>query len=191
MGYTVSTSGMEGLEQMLGSLGESALGVAKTGLYDGAGVMADSVSQAVRGIATEPFKYASNGAQRKPSPEEKQILENARRGISKFEEHGISVDTSVGIGKGYAAITWNHARSGVRTKYKIGYGRKVSASTSTEGKSSGRSVKPVEVIANAINSGTSFMKKQPFFQKSVRKNKDAVLDMIEASINRKIQEMTK
>ena len=175
MGYTVSTSGMEDLEKMLGSLGESALGVAKTGLYDGAGVMADSVSQAVRGIATEPFKYASNGAQRKPSPEEKQILENARRGISKFEEHGVSVDTSVGIGKGYAAITWNHARSGVRTKYK----------------SSGRSVKPVEVIANAINSGTSFMKKQPFFQKSVRKNKDAVLDMIEASVNRKIQEMTK
>lgn len=191
MGYGISTNGMNELTQLLEGLGDAAPGVASAGLYKGAGVMADAVSQSIRGIETEPFHYATNGKTRKPSPEEKAIVENARRGISKFEHNGLSVHTSVGIGTGYAAITWSHAKSGTRTKYKMGYGGKAKSSYSTEGKSSGRSVKPVEVIANAINSGTSFMKKQPFFRKAVSKNRDAVLDAIEASVIRKINEITK
>jgi hypothetical protein len=47
--------------------------------------------------------------------------------------------------------------------------------------------KPVPLIVNAINSGTSFMKKQPFFRKAVvnatPKAEAAIVDKIEAEIN--------
>lgn len=166
MPYTMKTDGMEELSRMLSKLGNAAQGVAAASLYEGAGVMADAVSQAVHGIATEPFKYATEGQKRKPSQEEKAILIAASKGVAKFRKNGVSVDTSVGIGKGYGRIRWNHARSGLRTKYKVGYGGKAQPSQTQEGKSSGVSAKPVEVIANAINSGTSFMEKQPFFHEA-------------------------
>lgn len=193
MPYNISTEGMEELEQMLEQAGDAAQGAASAGLFEGAKVIADAVSGAVRGIATSPFKYAKGG-KRQPSPEEKAILEAAPKGVAKFKKSGGSVDTSVGFSQsGYARITWNHARSGMRTKYKMGYGGMATASTSTEGKSTGISAKPIPVIANAINSGTSFMEKQPFFRKAVSQNRgkaqkaieDKLLKMIEASMNKK------
>ena len=84
MAYTISTTGMEELEAKLRLAGEAAQGVAAASLYEGAGIVADAVSQAVHGIATSPFKYARNGEKRKPSPEEKAILEGAAKGIAKF-----------------------------------------------------------------------------------------------------------
>lgn len=191
MAYTMKTDGMDDLTQMLDRLGNAAQGVASKGLYEGAGVMADAVSRAVEGIATEPFQYAAGSQKRKPSPEEKAMLMTAQRGVAKFQKNGLSVDTSVGIGTGYGRITWNHAKSGLRTKYKIGYGGKARRSQSVEGKSSGISAKPVEVIANAIESGTSFMQKQPFFRNAVRKTQRTATSAIENGINKAIEEMTK
>ena len=135
MAYKVSTEGMDELVQKLNSLGNAAQGVAAAGLFEGAGVMADAVSRAVNGIATEPFKYAAGGRQRNPSPEEKAILLAAKKGIAKFRKTGTGVQTSVGMqNSGYATLN---------------------------GKT-----KPVPLIANSINSGTSFMKKQPFMRKA-------------------------
>ena len=174
---------MQELRHAMEQLPEKAAEVAALGLYDGAGVMADSVSRAVHGIATEPFKYAKGGQKRKPSPEEKAMVAGANHGISKFRKNGLNVQTSVGFkGTGYAKITWNHAKSGGRTKYKVGYGGKATRSQSQEGKSSGVSAKPVEVIVNAINSGTSFMEKQPFLRKAFKQNQRAAEAAIEAGI---------
>ena len=160
MAYKVSTDGMDDLTKMLRSLGDAAQGVAAGGLYEGAGVMADAVSRAVRGIATEPFRYAGNGRKRKPSPEEKAILEAAPKGVAKFRKNGMSVETSVGLGSsGYAQL--------------------------------GNKTKPVPVIANAINSGTSFMEKQPFFRKAVSQAKSRAVQAIDDSIRKKIDEITK
>ena len=157
MPYTVKTEGMEELTRMLEGLGNAAQGVAAQGLYEGAGIVADSVSQAVHGIATAPFKYAKNG-QRMPSPEEKAILENAPKGISKFRKNGLSVSTSVGF-----------ARSGY-------------------GNLNGKTV-PVPMIANAINSGTSFMKKQPFFRKAVRGAEARAVSTMDAEMRDRIEKL--
>ena len=174
---------MQELRHAMEKLPEKAAEVAALGLYDGAGVMADAVSREVHGISTEPFKYAKGGQKRKPSPEEKAIVANANHGISKFKKNGLTVQTDVGYkGTGYGKITWNHARSGSRTKYKVGYGGKAKASQSQEGKSAGVSAKPVEVIVNAINSGTSFMEKQPFLRKAFKQNQRAAEAAIEAGI---------
>ena len=47
--------------------------------------------------------------------------------------------------------------------------------------------KPIPLIANAINSGTSFMKRQPFFRKAVvqgtAKAEEAIVEKIEAEID--------
>jgi len=189
MPFTIATEGMEELYRQLDKLGEKAAGVASLGLYEGAGVVADKVSSAVQGIATEEFHYVKNGT-RKPSPEEKALVNNAPKGVAKFRKNGLSVQTSVGIKNGYGAITWNHARSGNRTKYKIGFGGVASSSYSQEGKSSGISAKPVELIANAINSGTSFMQKQPFLRKAFSQSKGAAVSAIENRINEEIEKLT-
>ena len=157
MAFTMQTSGMEELTKKLAKLGEKAQGVASLALYEGAGLMADSVSQAVHGITTEPFRYGTSANRRKPSPEEKEILENARKGIAKFRKSPDRVDTSVGMqNSGYADLK-------------------------------GRTV-PVPLIANAINSGTSFMQKQPFMRKALSK-KNAAVAKIEQELEKRINEL--
>ena len=105
MPYNVTTAGNDELTQMLESLGNAAQGVASAGLYEGAGVMADAVSRSVRGIDTEPFHYAADGHTRKPSPEEKALLEAAPKGVAKFRKTGTEVNTDVGLSNaGYGML---------------------------------------------------------------------------------------
>ena len=154
MPFTMEVSGMDELEKRLGQLEtEKAQGIAAVALYEGARVTADAVGQAVQGIATKRFKYpAPPGKQRMPSPEEKALLENARKGVAKFRKTPMNVNTSVGFqNSGYGELN----------------GKRV----------------PIPMIANAINSGTSFMKKQPFFRKATSKNGAA-----EAAIENKLRE---
>jgi HK97 gp10 family phage protein len=152
MPFSFKVEGMDQLLSNFGKLPETAKKVAAEALYEGAGVMADAVGQAVRGIVTKRMKYpAPEGKQRMPSPEEKEILENARHGVAKFRNNGNEIDTSVGFqNSGYAVLK-------------------------------GRVV-PVPVIANSINSGTSFMKKQPFMRKAFSQNKAKAIAAIENGI---------
>ena len=158
MAFTMNTSGMDELTKRLGKLGVKAQEIASLSLYEGAGVMADAVSQAVHGIVTEPFRYGTSANRRKPSPEEKAILENARKGVAKFRKSVDRVDTSVGMqNSGYADLK-------------------------------GKTV-PVPLIANAINSGTSFMQKQPFIRKAKRQEKAAVAK-IESELEKRLDELS-
>lgn len=151
MAFKLEVKGLNELIQQMGKVPENAAKVASLALYDGAGVMADTLSNAVNSIATEPFKYAGGGKKRKPSPEEKQIIVNARRGIAKFRKTGDGVNTSVGFqNSGYAELNGE--------------------------------TKPVPLIANSINSGTSFMQKQPFIRKAFSQGKGPATAAIEASI---------
>ena len=151
MAFSFQVTGLNELVSAMGKLGEEAPHVAARGLYDGAGVVADAVSTAVQGIATEPFKYAGRGKTRKPSPEEKAIVTGAKHGVAKFRNTGVSVQTSVGYqNAGYAQL--------------------------------GNKTKPVPLIANAINSGTSFMQRQPFFRKAFSQSQGAATAKIEATI---------
>ena len=158
MPFKIQVTGFEELNRKMGKLPENAAKVAAEALYEGAGVVADKVSSAVQGIATEPFKYAARGKKRKPSPEEKAIVASAKHGVAKFRKSGVSVQTSVGYqNAGYASLN---------------------------GKT-----KPVPLIANAINSGTSFMQKQPFMRRAFSQSKGPATAAIENGIKAREDEL--
>ena len=158
MPFTMKTTGMDELEKQIGQLGDKGQQMAAVALYEGAGVMADAVSQAVHGIATEKFQYAAGGRKRMPSPEEKAILESAKHGVAKFRNDGTKIQTSIGFDNaGYAEL------NGKR--------------------------KPIPLIANSINHGTSFMKKQPFLRKAFSQTQGAAVAAVEAGIKAREDEL--
>ena len=160
MGFTIQVEGLKELMAKMDKAPKNAEKVAAKALYEGAGVMADAVSKAVQGIATEKFKYASGGRTRKPSPEEKAIVASAKHGVAKFRKNGVSVQTSVGY-------------------QNAGYG-------TINGKT-----KPIPQIVNAINSGTSFMKKQPFVRKAAASGAKKAEAAITRTIEQKFNEIMK
>ena len=187
MAWGIHVTGMDQLYDAFDKLPDKARKVAAEALYEGAGVVADAVSKAVQGIATEKFQYAKGGRKRLPSPEEKAILVGSRHGVAKFRKGGVNVQTSVGFdNSGYGVITWNHAKtSASRTKYKMGSnGKMVHASQGT-----GQSMKPVPLIANSIDSGTSFMKKQPFLRKALRQSRGRANSAIENGILSRLDQL--
>ena len=158
MSFSFQVTGMDELVARMSQLPDKGKSVAAQGLYEGAAVMADAVSQAVQGIATEKFHYTKFGT-RLPSPEEKAILMKARKGVAKFKKSKNSVDTSVGM-------------------QNAGYGQR-------KGKT-----KPIPLIANTINSGSSFMKPQPFFRRAVETKAGAAGAAIEAGIESRLDELS-
>lgn len=158
MPFSIQVEGMNELLRGMEKLPEKATKVAAEALYEGAGIVADAVSGAVQGIATEPFHYATGGRTRKPSPEEKALVAGAKHGVAKFRKNGISVQTSVGY-------------------QNAGYG-------TINGKT-----KPIPQVANAINSGTSFMQRQPFMTRAFSQSKGAAKAAIEAGIKSREDEI--
>ena len=171
MAYTTVTEGMDDLLRQMEALGNAGKGAASAGLYEAAGVYADEVSMGIENISTEPFKYATGGRKRKPSPEEKAILRGAgSAGIARFKSDGVSVNTSVGFNNaGYAPANFKGMSKNARTNYR--YNKNDNTATQSKYAKGGSNIKPIPVIANAINSGTSFMEKQPFFRKAVSRAK--------------------
>lgn len=158
MGFSIQVEGLNELLKDMENMPKAAEKVAAEALYEGAGVMADAVSRAVDSIETEPFRYAAGGKKRKPSPEEKAILQAAPKGVAKFRKNGVGIQTSVGMqNSGYATLAGKN--------------------------------KPVPQIANSINSGTSFMEKQPFMRRAFSQNQSAAQAAIEAGIKSREDEL--
>ena len=202
MPYRMKTDGLDNVFVMLKDLEEKANFVASMGLYEGAGVLADAINEEAQNIKTEPFHYAAVAGvtTRLPSPEEKAIVTGTgAMGIAKFRKKVGAVDTSVGYNStGYAPVNWNHMSSKARTNYKVqSFKGKTHMTTSTL-KAAGvyqrgaQNAKPIGVIANAINSGTSFMKKQPFIRKGIAKGQtkaiEAIVERIESLYQKIISE---
>lgn len=214
MSYRFKSEGVNEIMKAVKDLGDKAMFVAAQSLYEGAGVMADEVSKAAKTIRTAPFHYVAvpGAATRLPSPEEKEILlSNKAVGVAKFRKNLGAIDTSVGYNAaGYAPVNWNHMRSSARTNYKAATfkGSNITKSSTLQwirnqggsekyglsadiGKGA-QNMKPIGVIANAINSGTSFMKKQPFIRKAVKKAtpkaEEAIIARAESLINSILQE---
>ena len=87
MAWGISMTGMDELIRSLDRLPKEGARIASEALYEGAGVVADSVSRAVNSIRTQPFKYAKGGTMRLPSPEEKALVAGARHGVAKFKKN--------------------------------------------------------------------------------------------------------
>ena len=161
MGYELKVDGMAEISETLSKLEERAPAVAAKALYEGAGIMADEVRKSADSIRTAPFKWASSsGETRLPSPEEKEIVQQAAAGIAKFDKNGTEVQTSVGFrNAGYAQLK-------------------------------GKTV-PIPKIVNAINSGTSFMKKQPFVRKAATAGGPRAIAAMKDVIETEFDAMTK
>ena len=190
MPYEMKVDGMAEISELLEKMEDEAQGVAARALYQGAGIMADAMRKEIDNIKTAPFKYAKDGEQRLPSPEEKEALDQAPVGIAKFTKNGVEIDTSVGFNQaGYVKVNFRHMSSSARTNYKdVRFkGRGINASSTLRfagNKEKGQNMKPVGVIANAINSGTSFMTKQPFVRKAVKAGGAKAIQAMKESIER-------
>lgn len=197
MHYALEVDGMAEISELLNQMEESAPGVAARALYTGAGIMADAIRHEIENIKTAPFQYAKNGEKRLPSPEEKEVLEQAAVGIAKFDRNGVEMDTSVGFNQsGYAEVNFRHMSSDARTNYKgvrfKGQGINASSTLKFAGvKDKGQNMKPIGVIANSINHGTSFMEKQPFVRKAVKAGGTKAMQAMKDSIERDFDAMTK
>jgi len=148
----------------LDELMRRAPGIAAQALYKGAGVMADAYKQAANSIVTEPYRFVwPSDPPRFATPAEKAAVVGAV-GIAKFDRQVDSINTSVGLGdSGYA--------KNIRTKkYPNG--------------------KPIPMIANSINSGSSFIVKQPFARKAEAAGKAKAQAAMEAEAQRLLDEVT-
>ena len=188
MAYRMKTEGLTELIEQVKALGDAAWYIGSFALYDGAAVMADAIDAEAKTIETEPFHYAAvtGKTMRKASPEEKAIVtESDVIGIAKFRKRLGAVDTSVGYNSsGYAPVNWNHMSSKARTNYKAqsfkGYDNMTTSTLKFAGvyKRGVQNMKPIGVIANAINSGTSFMHKDPFMRRAYRKGEPKAIEAI-------------
>lgn len=136
--------------------------IASLALYDGAAVVADTLNQSAQNIQTEPFRYGTANNKRLPSPEEKAAVMGAHVGISKFTHTGSKVSTSIG-----------YSNLDAKTGYADINGH----------------MRPIAAIAASIESGTSFMIKQPYFRKAERACKARATAAIEATAEREAEKI--
>lgn len=160
MAREMKISGMDEISQMLSQCGERAEAIAAKALYNGAGTVADAVKAQMSKIKTGATTYRE--AYRKtgirlPSVEEKEIVE-------RYCQPGIK----------------KFDKNGSEVSTSIGL--KADGYAMLNGK-----MVPVAVIARSINSGTSFMDKQPFVKKGVNTVKKAVEAQISADIDAGMQ----
>ena len=208
MPFMIDISGMKELQDKINKLKEKSQNAAAMALYEGARIVADEVGRSVQGITTEPFHYAKSGEKRKPSPEEKAAIVGSPHGVARFRKKLERIDTSVGWNHaGYVDVNWNHMNSKARTNYKaVNFKGSSHTASSTlkwireQGGSEkyglsqdigrhAQNQKPVGAIANAINSGTSFMEKQPFMRKAFNRSKNEAVEKIEQELEKRIEEM--
>jgi len=152
MPYEMKAKGMEELSAMLNGMAEASEPAASRAVYKGAGIVADEIKKGAESIRTAPFKFAPEGSTRLPSPEEKAVI----------------------LAAGGAGIA-KFDKNGSEVQTSVGYAKSGYALMA------GR-VKPIPQIANAINSGTSFMPKQPFVRKAARTGGKKAMEAMKESI---------
>ena len=137
MAMTMQVEGLDKLGEMLNKMGEKAEAAASMGLYEGAGIMAEEMNRAAGSIKTSEFHYA--------------VFPPAVQRDPTPEEKAVVLSAGAGIAR--------FRKNGSEVDTSVGYSRAGYAELN------GKQV-PIALIANAINSGTSFMKKQPFIRKA-------------------------
>lgn len=163
---TLDTSGAEAVEKMLQNLGRQTKAITTAALYQGAGVAADALRDAVRRLPVEdfhPLPGAPNGKGFGPlnvlTPDDKEDLE-ASIGISKFEDLGNGRAASISFADGYS-------RHGKSKRFPKGV--------------------PLPVIARSIESGSSARKKNPFVRRSAKGAEERIIEAERKEIEDQIE----
>ena len=162
MAMTIRTDGLEQLNAMLARLGAQSTEVAKAALYDGAGIVADAFSKGTESIVTEQFNYIASPEStgtKRYASPEEKAALIGKSGVAKFRDDGDEVNTVVGIS----------GNAGYATV--------------------GGKQKPVLLIARSINSGTSFMQKQPVYRKAVTQSSAAARTAIVSKAEKMFNEI--
>lgn len=139
MAYQMTVDGMAEISELLTQMEEQAPAVAARALYEGAGVMADEIRKGAETIKTAPFDWASKT--------------KGETRLPSPEEKEIVTAAAAGIAK--------FNKNGTEVDTSVGF--RNAGYAELKGK-----MVPIPVIVNAINSGTSFMKKQPFVRRSAK-----------------------
>ena len=161
MGYELKVDGMAEISETLSKLEERAPAVAAKALYEGAGIMADEVKKSADSIQTAPFKWASSSGETR---------------LPSPEEKEIVQKASAGIAK--------FDKNGTEVQTSVGFRNAGYAQLK------GKTV-PIPKIVNAINSGTSFMKKQPFVRKAATAGGQRAIAAMKEVIETEFDAMTK
>ena len=162
MAYTMTTEGLDNVEKMFREMGEQAGKVASYALYEGAGVMVEEVNRQAKSIVASKFHYA--------------VFPPTVQRLPSAEEKAAVVSAGAGIAK------FQKDLSEVQTS--VGYGN--AGYTTIAGK-----VKPIPLIVNAIHSGTSFMKKQPFIRKAAKSGGEKAIKAMKGKIEEILEEYLK
>lgn len=143
--------------------------------------MLQQLGEKAQGIAA---KALYDGAGKMADEIEKQAgaVHTAPFHYAVFLQRDVSPEELAAI-KGKVGIA-KFQRDGVNANTSVGYAS--SGYTTVAGK-----LKPIPKIANAINSGTSFMKKQPFFRKAVTTGTKTASEAMTKKIEAEIDAMTK
>lgn len=99
MGTKLVIKGLDELIQKMEELGDKGKEFAKRSLYEGAGVMANSIKSSINGIPTRPEESdpKSPGMQTGITPTQKQGLVDGF-GITKMIDTGTGVNVKIGFG---------------------------------------------------------------------------------------------
>lgn len=160
----LDASGTEDLTRMLQGIGEQSPEIIKRAVFDGAGMLADAVAQAVEGLPTEPF-HPLPGARNGADPlnvlteDDRDDLLNGI-GIAKFENTGDGSNTAVSF-DGYSRHKSKEFPNGV----------------------------PLAVIARSIESGSSTRRKHPFVRPAVNGAKNGILAAMEEKVRACIDDL--
>lgn len=162
MRYEMKVDGMVEISKLLSQMADAAPGVAAQALYEGAGIMAKEINEGAASINTAPFKWASS-----------------RRGETRLpspEEKAIVQEAAAGIAR--------FDKNGAEVNTSVGFRNAGYAQLK------GKTV-PIPKIVNAINSGTSFMPKQPFVRKAARSGANKAMNAMKATIEEAFEKMKK
>jgi hypothetical protein len=162
MPYQMKVDGMAEISELLDKMDEKAPGVASKALYEGAGIMADEIKKDAATIRTAPFKWASS-----------------REGQTRLpspEEKEIVMQAAAGIAK--------FNKNGTEVDTSVGFRNAGYAQLK------GKTV-PIPKIVNSINSGTSFMNKQPFVRKAASSGGKKAIAAMKEVIETEFEAMTK
>lgn len=162
MPFELKVDGMAEISETLSKMDEKAPGVASKALYEGAGIMADEIKKSAATIRTASFKWASS-----------------RKGQTRLpspEEKEIVMQADAGIAK--------FNKNGTEVDTSVGF--RNAGYTQLKGKTV-----PIPKIVNSINSGTSFMNKQPFVRKAASSGGKKAIAAMKEVIETEFEAMTK
>ena len=162
MPYEMKVDGMAEISELLSEMEDAAPGVAANALYEGAGIMADAIKNGAGTIKTAPFKWASRSRGEKRLPSP--------------EEKEIVQAAAAGIAK--------FNKNGTEVDTSVGFQNAGYAELKGE-------MVPIPKIVNSINSGTSFMPKQPFVRKASKTASPKALEAMRKRIEEEFEAIGK